>query len=99
LGLDALALSEPGTDTWPYEAGTSSRSNLVEVTIDRRYEDRHREIEAALADELRAGTVCISYGDVPVYVTDVGPPWPWPPRCDRPCHPVAIHRRGGPLPS
>lgn len=53
-----------GDGAWPYHAQVKDQANVVEVQVDRRYEDKRQDIEEALADELDAGTVRIIFGEV-----------------------------------
>lgn len=53
-----------GDGPWPYHAQVIDQENVVEVKVDRRYEDKRQDIEEALADELAAGTVRLIFGEV-----------------------------------
>jgi hypothetical protein len=56
---------EPGSrSAWPWRAGVDEQANVVNITVDRSHEDQKSQVEAALADELKAGTVHITYGVV-----------------------------------
>lgn len=66
--LNALLPSEGN----PYDAGATHRGNIVEVTVDEKYENKRERIEAALADELAAGRVSITYATTPEEVEGCG---------------------------
>jgi hypothetical protein len=64
---------EPGSrDEWPYKGGSNNRDNVVDITVDNDHADRSDEIEQALADELAAGTIRLTYEDVPAVVLHCG---------------------------
>lgn len=56
---------QPGSSgVWPWEADVKILENVVSVVIGREHEAKRAAVEAALADELSAGTVRISIGDI-----------------------------------
>lgn len=67
---------EPGSTSlspWPHTSYTDVKANIVDTLVDKKYADKRDRIEEVLADELAAGTVRITYGEVPTNTETCGP--------------------------
>jgi hypothetical protein len=55
----------PGTaGVWPWEAWVETDENMVFVVVGREHKSKRALVEAALADEIEAGVLRISYDKI-----------------------------------